>query len=178
MTPQNEVKLTKNKTTAPKMSVAAARAAGIGTETVKKYGAGGNRSAHSANMARLENADDVGSIAKVSTETKKLIMQARMAKKMSQKDLATAINEKPQTIQEYESGKAIPNNQLLAKMEKVRDGCELARLRLHMLSLRVGRVPLASHGCQRVSRHLTRRLLLHPIPCRTPARIRTGAVRA
>jgi putative transcription factor len=101
------------------MSGAAAKAAGLPTETMKKYGAGGNRSAHSAQMSRLENDTETLTHTKVSTETKKLIMQARMAKKMSQKDLATAINEKPQTIQEYESGKAIPNNQLLAKMEKV-----------------------------------------------------------
>jgi hypothetical protein len=29
------------------------------------------------------------------------------------------INEKPQIIQEYESGKAIPNNQIIAKLERV-----------------------------------------------------------
>lgn len=81
------------------MSGAAAKAAGLPTETMKKYGAGGNRSAHSAQMSRLENDTETLTHAKVSTETKKLIMQARMAKKMSQKDLATAINEKPQTIQ-------------------------------------------------------------------------------
>lgn len=81
------------------MSGAAAKAAGLPTETMKKYGAGGNRSAHSAQMSRLENDTETLTHTKVSTETKKLIMQARMAKKMSQKDLATAINEKPQTIQ-------------------------------------------------------------------------------
>jgi len=37
---------------------------------------------------------------------------------------AQAINEKPQTIQEYESGKAIPNNQVLGKLERVL-GCKL-----------------------------------------------------
>ena len=29
------------------------------------------------------------------------------------------INEKPQIIQEYESGKAIPNQQILAKLERI-----------------------------------------------------------
>jgi putative transcription factor len=29
------------------------------------------------------------------------------------------INEKPQVIQEYESGKAIPNNQIIVKLERV-----------------------------------------------------------
>ena len=55
---------------------------------------------------------------KVSSELKKLIMQARTAKKMTQAQLAQAINEKPQTVQEYEQGKAIPNNQILGKMER------------------------------------------------------------
>jgi ribosome-binding protein aMBF1 (putative translation factor) len=45
-------------------------------------------------------------------------MQARMAKNMTQKDLATAINEKPQVVAEYESGKAVPNGQIIAKIER------------------------------------------------------------
>jgi putative transcription factor len=38
---------------------------------------------------------------------------------MTQKQLATRINEKPQIINEYENGKAIPNNQILGKIERV-----------------------------------------------------------
>jgi putative transcription factor len=34
-------------------------------------------------------------------------------------DLWQQINEKPQVIQEYESGKAIPNNQIITKLERV-----------------------------------------------------------
>lgn len=41
-----------------------------------------------------------------------------MAKKMTQKDLGTAINEKPQVVAEYESGKAIPNPQIISKLER------------------------------------------------------------
>ena len=37
---------------------------------------------------------------------------------MTQKALATMINEKPQIIGQYESGKAIPNPQLISKMER------------------------------------------------------------
>lgn len=33
--------------------------------------------------------------------------------------LLQLINEKPQIIQEYESGKAIPNNQIIVKLERV-----------------------------------------------------------
>ena len=49
---------------------------------------------------------------------KKLIQQARMAKGMSQKDLATKINEKPQVIQQYEAGTAIPNGAIVQKLQK------------------------------------------------------------
>ena len=41
-----------------------------------------------------------------------------MEKQMTQKDLGQKINEKPSVIQDYESGKAIPNPQILTKMER------------------------------------------------------------
>lgn len=50
---------------------------------------------------------------RVSSDLKRNIIQARTAKKMTQAQLAQAINEKPQVINEYESGKAIPNQQVL-----------------------------------------------------------------
>ncbi|EXC00250.1 Multiprotein-bridging factor 1a [Morus notabilis] len=55
---------------------------------------------------------------RVPTELKKAIMQARMDKKLTQSQLAQMINEKPQVIQEYESGKAIPNQQIITKLER------------------------------------------------------------
>jgi putative transcription factor len=42
-----------------------------------------------------------------------------MELKLSQKDVAQKINEKPSVIQDYESGKAIPNPQVLSKLERV-----------------------------------------------------------
>lgn len=75
---------------------------------------------------KLEEATDVGTIAKVDKSLSKAIMQARTAKKMTQKDLATAINEKPQVVAEYESGKAIPNPQIIVKLER-KLGCKLPR---------------------------------------------------
>ena len=44
---------------------------------------------------------------------------ARMEKQLSQKDLAQKVNEKPSVIQDYESSKAIPNPQILGKLERV-----------------------------------------------------------
>jgi putative transcription factor len=46
------------------------------------------------------------------------IQDARLALKFSQKDLAEKINEKTSVIQDYESGKAIPNPQILGKLER------------------------------------------------------------
>jgi len=45
---------------------------------------------------------------------------------MTQKDLATKINEKPQVVGEYESGKAVPNPQIIGKIERAL-GCKLPR---------------------------------------------------
>ena len=95
---------------------------------LRRFGAGGNRSAHSGagiNAKRLEESDDLKH-AKVDRSLSKAIMQARTAKKMTQKDLATAINEKPQVIGLYESGKAIPNPQIISKIER-KLGCKLPR---------------------------------------------------
>ena len=39
--------------------------------------------------------------------------------KLSQKDVAQKVNEKPSVIQDYESSKAIPNPQILGKLERV-----------------------------------------------------------
>jgi putative transcription factor len=55
----------------------------------------------------------------VSSELKKQIQQARLAKGLTQAQVAQAINEKPQVINEYESGKAIPNPQILSKLSRV-----------------------------------------------------------
>jgi putative transcription factor len=46
------------------------------------------------------------------------MQSARMELKLSQKDVAQKINEKPSVLQDYESGKAIPNAQILAKLER------------------------------------------------------------
>ena len=93
-----------------------------------RYGAGGNASAHSGGVmsARKLEETDVLKHAKVDKSLSKAIMQARTAKKMTQKELATAINEKPQVVGEYESGKAIPNPQIISKLER-KLGCKLPR---------------------------------------------------
>ncbi|EOX92868.1 Multiprotein bridging factor 1B [Theobroma cacao] len=102
-------------------AVNAARRAGAEVETVKKATAGTNKAASSSTTLNTRKLDDeTENLAhdRISSDLKKNIMQARMDKKMTQAQLAQMINEKPQVIQEYESGKAIPNQQIISKLER------------------------------------------------------------
>eukprot|EP00262_Sarcandra_glabra_P010445 TRINITY_DN25738_c0_g1_i1.p1 TRINITY_DN25738_c0_g1~~TRINITY_DN25738_c0_g1_i1.p1 ORF type:complete len:143 (+),score=34.96 TRINITY_DN25738_c0_g1_i1:108-536(+) len=103
-------------------AVNAARRSGAEIETVRKSTAGTNKAASSSttlNTRKLDDETENLSHERVPTELKKNIMQARMDKKLTQSQLAQLINEKPQVIQEYESGKAIPNQQVITKLERV-----------------------------------------------------------
>merc|ERR1712146_706379 len=66
----------------------------------------------------LDDADEAGRHETVSLDLRLLIQKGRMAKKMSQAQVAKAICEKQTTINEYESGKAQPNGAILRKLEK------------------------------------------------------------
>ncbi|RKP18160.1 MBF1-domain-containing protein [Rozella allomycis CSF55] len=98
----------------------AARRAGQGISVEKKFNAGSNKNAKvDTNAAKLDQADDVVEVKNVGLAVSKAIQQARMEKKWTQKDLAVKVNEKQNVINEYESGKAIPNQQVLSKLERV-----------------------------------------------------------
>lgn len=55
----------------------------------------------------------------ISREQALAIQRARVEKKMTQQQLATRISEPAKVINEYEQCKGIPNNAILAKLEKV-----------------------------------------------------------
>ncbi|KAL5053454.1 hypothetical protein RYX36_034136 [Vicia faba] len=102
-------------------AVNAARRSGADIETMKKHNAATNKAASSSTSLNTKRLDeDTENLAhdRVPTELKKAIMQARTDKKLTQAQLAQIINEKPQVIQEYESGKAIPNQQIIGKLER------------------------------------------------------------
>ncbi|KAL2466770.1 Multiprotein-bridging factor 1a [Abeliophyllum distichum] len=102
-------------------AVNAARRSGAEIETLKKSNAGTNRAASSGtslNTRKLDEDTENLTHEKVPSELKRSIMQARLDKKLTQAQLAQMINEKPQIIQEYESGKAIPNQQIISKLER------------------------------------------------------------
>ena len=44
--------------------------------------------------------------------------RSEMTPTMTQKDLATKVNEKPSVINDYESGRAVPDQKVLSKLER------------------------------------------------------------
>lgn len=121
--------------TSTEQAVNAARRQGATVETVKKFSAGSNsKSTGPQNAAKLEEDEDftvkhvsmevrwaaeAGEFTCTSPQLKKQIQKARIAKGMTQAQLAQAINETPRVIQDYENGKAVPNPQVLNKMSRV-----------------------------------------------------------
>lgn len=96
-----------------------ARRQGMAISTDTKYGAGGNtQKGTSLNTAKLDAETEELKHKTVDLSVGKAIQKGRQQKEMTQKELATKINEKPQVVIEYEQGKALPNQQILAKMER------------------------------------------------------------
>jgi len=96
-----------------------ARRTGAEVETKMKYGAGANKHGGAImNTLKLDNETENLKHKTVPHDVGKAIMQGRQAKGMTQKDLATSINEKPQIVAEMESGRAVMNQQVLGKLER------------------------------------------------------------
>ncbi|KAI4880023.1 hypothetical protein NFI96_018971 [Prochilodus magdalenae] len=102
-----------------KQAVTAAQRRGEEVETTKKWAAGQNKQ-HlvTKNTAKLDRETEELHHERVTLEVGKVIQKGRQDKGLTQKDLATKINEKPQVIADYEAGKAIPNNQVMGKIER------------------------------------------------------------
>ncbi|KAF8034380.1 hypothetical protein BT93_C0625 [Corymbia citriodora subsp. variegata] len=97
---------------------------GAPVQTIRKFDAGSNKKASSssaaaANARKLDEAAEPAALEKVPADVRQAIQRARLDKKMSQAELAKQINEPPKVVQEYENGKAVPNQAVLAKMERV-----------------------------------------------------------
>ncbi|PHU14164.1 Multiprotein-bridging factor 1c [Capsicum chinense] len=93
--------------------------AGAPVQTVKKFDAGLNKKTAAVNARKLDEAAEPAALEKVPVDVRQAIQKARIEKKMSQADLAKQINERTQVVAEYENGKAVPNQLVLGKMEKV-----------------------------------------------------------
>ncbi|SJL04423.1 probable MBF1-multiprotein bridging factor mediates GCN4-dependent transcriptional activation [Armillaria ostoyae] len=91
----------------------------VGTD--KKTTAGGNKAHQGTDhqrIAKLDRENEVAPPSKIPPSVGRAMQTARMDLKLSQKDVAQKINEKPSVLQDYESGKAIPNPQILGKLER------------------------------------------------------------
>jgi len=99
----------------------AARRVGAVVATDKKVTGGGNK-AHVGTdhqrIAKLDRENEVAPPSKIPPSVGKAMQTARMELKLSQKDVAQKVNEKPSVIQDYEAGKAVPNPQILGKLER------------------------------------------------------------
>lgn len=94
---------------------------GAPVQSIKKFDAGSNKKATApvVNPRKLDEETEPAALERVAVEVRRAIQKARIEKKMSQAELAKLINERPQVVQEYENGKAVPNQGALAKMERV-----------------------------------------------------------
>ncbi|THV08029.1 MBF1-domain-containing protein [Dendrothele bispora CBS 962.96] len=102
-------------------AVNAARRTGAVVATDKKVTAGGNKAHQGTDhqrIAKLDRDNEVAPPSKINPTVGRAMMTARNDLKLSQKDVAQKVNEKPSVIQDYESGKAIPSPQILGKLER------------------------------------------------------------
>ena len=100
-------------------AVAAAQRSGVAVDTSKKFAAGHNKQHETAkNAAALDRETEELHHDRVNKDVARAIQQARIAKEWTQADLARHVNEKQQVINEYEQSKAIPNQQILSKLER------------------------------------------------------------
>tara|TARA_Y100000389_G_scaffold200460_2_gene240940 strand:+ start:7690 stop:8007 length:318 start_codon:yes stop_codon:yes gene_type:complete len=77
---------------------------------------------------KLENSEEIIVPKKTDFNFKKSMQQARMAKKLTQKELAQKIGIQQSEIVNYENGKKVPTNGMISKMEKIL-GCKLPRIK-------------------------------------------------
>ncbi|EGC33278.1 hypothetical protein DICPUDRAFT_154675 [Dictyostelium purpureum] len=83
-----------------------------------QYGAGTNKILNGVNQKKIEEADEDAALPELKASVPKAISKARNDLKMTQKDLAFKVNERPSVINDYENGTAIPSQPILAKLEK------------------------------------------------------------
>ena len=82
-------------------------------ETYKKTNIGNKKQV--GNGKKLD--EEIGKLETINKTKSKIISQARAVKGYSQEKFANLINQKKALINEYESGKAQPNNQIMRQLE-------------------------------------------------------------
>ncbi|CCD27277.1 multiprotein-bridging factor 1 NDAI_0K00860 [Naumovozyma dairenensis CBS 421] len=97
----------------------AARRQGLVLSVDKKYGSSNTKGdSEGQRLTKVDRETDIVKPKKLDPIVGKTIARIRTEKNLSQKDLATKINEKPTVINDYESARASPNQQVLGKLER------------------------------------------------------------
>ena len=97
-------------------AVKQARRAGEGVLVEKKQNAG--TTAAGLSKRALDEETDQLKHQRTGIDLRLAITKARAAKGLTQKALAASLNLQPQVIAEYENGKEIPNNAVIARIER------------------------------------------------------------
>lgn len=102
----------------------AERLNGVGVTVAKSGGGKNNQSFKGSSLSKLqrsamENDGQPGKIVKIDKSISQNIQNARAAQNLTRKELAQKMNQPVSVIAEYENGKAIPNANLINKLEKV-----------------------------------------------------------
>lgn len=98
---------------------------GTEVETIRRN-AGNNNRAPAVNMKKLADETDVVPVAELTHEFRMAMQKARVSANLSQGDLAKRINEKQSVVNDYENGRAVPNPQVIVKIERALN-CRLPR---------------------------------------------------
>mmetsp|Transcript_73604 Transcript_73604/g.117340 ORF Transcript_73604/g.117340 Transcript_73604/m.117340 type:complete len:143 (+) Transcript_73604:40-468(+) len=87
--------------------------------TSKSNNENSNSSSGSSKKKKIDEEQEDFRTAKIGKNFSVALQQARLKKNWKQQQLAQALNVRQTVINQYESGKAVPNPQLIAKMNRV-----------------------------------------------------------
>lgn len=102
-----------------KQPAASVKSSQLAVTKPRKTSLNENKIFRNDNIKNIENEEDTFVIKKVSLSVAKKIAQARCEKKLTQKELAFKLSLPLKTINDYESSKAVPNDMILSKIEKI-----------------------------------------------------------
>ena len=103
---------------------------GGAVEVNKKMGGANKKHDLGQRAKHLDDDHDTLKVKTVTHSVKVNIQKGRQAKNWTQKDLATQIGERVTVVAEYESGKAVPDERVLNRMEKA--------LNMHLRGVKAG----------------------------------------
>jgi ribosome-binding protein aMBF1 (putative translation factor) len=76
-------------------------------------------STNKVNKKPLGDSDEIEKTNNISIDNRLIIQQARLAHKLTQKQLAQKINVDEKTIKNYENGNIVPEHRLMCKLENI-----------------------------------------------------------